>query len=94
MLSGYLRYIFENKIILGIGKMSFSIYMIHYIILFTLACWVYIININSFSRMNTIIITFSVYIIATIVLSYLYEKYIIKICNKFSHILCKKLFNI
>ena len=94
MLSGYLKYIFENKIILGLGKISFSIYMIHNITLLTLACWIYIININSLSRINTLIITFSVYIVVTIMLSYFYEKYIVKICNKISNILCKKLFNI
>lgn len=67
MQSNFIQQIFENKMLLFIGKLSYSMYLIHFIILNSLSCylWVYLLDKYSYivSTGITILLSYLVIIL-------------------------------
>jgi peptidoglycan/LPS O-acetylase OafA/YrhL len=68
----FFKRFFSNKICSFLGKISFSLYLIHVPIICSLSCYLIMINNNS----HSILLTTSVTFLITIIIAYFFEKYI------------------
>lgn len=81
--SKYLTYLFSTKPLVFLGKISFSLYLIHIIIICSLTCYLYI-YLPIHSEVIRIIVSTLVSMCVLIVLSNIYTIYIDTIALKFS----------
>ena len=74
----FLKGFFSKKLLLYLGKLSFSIYLFHFIIICSLSSYIYIWlrYFNNFSYNISFFIAFAITLIVTILLSHLFYKYI------------------
>lgn len=87
-----LQRFFENKICVWLGKVSFSFYLIHFPIICSLTCWLYI-HIQ-LSPMANLLIIGSISLATSLLLAWLLTKYVdafaIQLANKIGSIFYKK----
>jgi peptidoglycan/LPS O-acetylase OafA/YrhL len=74
--STLLKRMFSSKIPIFIGKISFSIYLLHLIIICSLSSYIYLILINQISYNSSFFVTAIITIIITLISSYIFYNYI------------------
>lgn len=71
VINGFSRSFFESQFILFLGRISFALYLIHFIVLCSLTTYIYIhLPINAF----TILFNFVIYLILSLTLAHFFEK--------------------
>ena len=80
--SGFGAKVLMSNIVQFLGKVSYPLYMLHILILFSISCYLY----NFLPKTNLyIFINFVIYILLTLVCSSLFEKFIDKPAVDYSH---------
>lgn len=93
LISDFLKNIFSHKIFLFLGKISFSMYVMHFIIINSFSSFVFITLSSRLSYNYAFIATFIISNIFIFLISYLVYKYIDLLGIKFSKLVYEKLFN-
>jgi peptidoglycan/LPS O-acetylase OafA/YrhL len=89
VIKGFGEKILQSRFVQFLGRISFSIYLIHEIILFSLCSFIFIsIPINKIN----ILINFVIYIFTCFVVSAIFEKYVDRTAIKISHRFTSKIF--
>jgi len=91
VVNGFGKKFLESSIIKFLGEISFSIYLIHFIILCSASSFIY----TLFPKTNVfVLLNFTIYIADCIFLSYLFMRFVdlpsIKLSKKFSNYILKK----
>jgi peptidoglycan/LPS O-acetylase OafA/YrhL len=91
IVNGFATNFFQSRPLQFLGKISFPLYLLHFIVLCSLSCWLYLICPR---YLLMLLLNFIVYILAAIGLSLLFEKYVdqpaIRLSHQFSSLLFKK----
>lgn len=82
ILNGYGSKLFESRLFQFLGTISFPLYLLHFTILSSFSCWLYLVLPHT---LLTLCINFFLYVLLSIGLSVLFEKYIDKPAIALSH---------
>jgi peptidoglycan/LPS O-acetylase OafA/YrhL len=91
--SNFLKNVFSHKIFLFLGKISFSMYAIHFIVINSFSSFIFVALNDRFSYNYSFIITFIISNIFIFVFSYLVYKYIDLNGIRYSKLMYKKMFS-
>lgn len=73
VINGFLNNFFESKFILFLGRISFALYLVHFIVLCSISSYIYLyLPLNVF----TLLINFIVYIVLSLLFAHMFEKII------------------
>lgn len=81
----------SNKIIRFFGNISFSMYLIHFIVINSLSCYLFKVLIKNYSYHFSFLITFIISFFVILLVSHLMYKYIDLVGIRFSHKICKSI---
>lgn len=82
-MSKYAKRLLSTRILLWIGKISFEVYLLHLLVIYTIACYAYI-----YFECRVLII-YSISICLTVAFAYLWNRYVNKNLNYLVNILVK-----
>lgn len=90
--NGFGANFFAQKFFIWLGSISYSLYLLHILILSTAGCWLYL---SLQPGIYSLTLIFVIYILMSILTSYLYtltvDRFSIKISHHFANILCGNL---
>lgn len=91
IVHGFGTKFFQSKVLQFLGTISFPLYLLHFIVLCSFSCWLYLLLPQN---PMTLCLNFTLYLLVAIGLSILFEKYIdqsaIRLSHWFSSLLFKK----
>lgn len=88
-----LQAFFSTRVIRFLGKISFSLYLVHFLIINSLSCFLFKNLIGIFSYRNTFVITIVVSLVVMIIISYVLYLYVDLNAISISHSVYRKLTN-
>lgn len=89
----YVCKVLECRFMQFLGKISYAIYLIHIPLLFSGSCYVFnrVMELERFSYLKSVGITFIFTMLCVLVLAYFYNRYVEGWCNKWLNMLLKKI---